>query len=285
MIILLRRRRWHHHHHHHHHHHRKRYSRSPRGVSRKGAKNPPRRKKKERRPPRFWKERKTERYSLFFFFRVSSSSASSSLKSSKSRALEEVRSTICGPFLLLLSKKTREIFFFLFFFCGWEVSFDVKHTRNNNETTSPFFIFVVKVRFPFLRVRVCVHFRVSNYVSFFFQERSAFCVHFRSKKERRKNTCMYPHFKTPPPLTSRTTQNVKEKEEEERHVGRTPVRAASHAQGTTPTPRATCACAVCFRRVFCSSFFLLSLNACRRRFHHHHHHFCACLGSKSTTIG
>ena len=62
----------------------------------------------------------------------------------------------------------------------------MKHTRNNNETTSPFFIFVVKVRFPFLRVRVCVHFRVSNYVSFFFKREVLFAFIFEVKKKDEK---------------------------------------------------------------------------------------------------
>ena len=256
MILLRRRRRWHHHHHH---HHRKRYSRSP-----CPEKVQTRRKKKERRPPRFWKERKTAERSLSFFFRVSSSSSASSKssKSSKSRGAlleEEVRSTeICGgPFLLVVvvsSKKTREIFFFSFFFvCVWVgVSLSIRNTRALIRTKHrlPSSVKVRQSR-VFSFSSCCVYILGFQIMSiFFFKRERALCVRFRrGTKERRNNTACTHTVKHHPPrrYLSHFTQNVLE-EEEERHVGRTPVRAASHAQGTTtPTPRAT-------------YFFLLSLS-------------------------
>ena len=256
MILLRRRRRWHHHHHHH--HHRKRYSRSP-----CPEKVQTRRKKKERRPPRFWKERKTAERSLSFFFRVSSSSSASSKssKSSKSRGAlleEEVRSTeICGgPFLLVVvvsSKKTREIFFFSFFLCVWVgVSLSIRNTRAMLRTKHrlPSSVKVRQSR-VFSFSSCCVYILGFQIMSIFFSRESvlfAFVFEVVPYKRKTKQHCMYPHFKTPPTTyLSHFTQNVIE-EEEERHVGRTPVRAASHAQGTTtPTPRAT-------------YFFLLSLS-------------------------
>jgi hypothetical protein len=59
------------------------------------------------------------------------------------------------------------------------------------------------------------------------------------KRKTKKHRSIYPHFKTPPLNTSHTNTKrgriEEEKEERHHHVGRTPVRAASHAQGTPPT--------------------------------------------------
>ena len=151
----------------------------------------------------------------------------------------------------VVEEDERDIFF-SFFLCVWVgVSLSIRNTRAMIRTKHRLPSSVVRQSRLFSFSSCCVYILGFQIMSIFFSRESvlfAFVFEVVPYKRKTKQHCMYPHFKTPPTTyLSHFTQNVIE-EEEERHVGRTPVRAASHAQGTTtPTPRAT-------------YFFLLSLS-------------------------
>ena len=218
MILLRRRRRWHHHHHH---HHRKRYSRSP-----CPEKVQTRRKKKRTTTTTFLERKKDGRKISLFLL----SSLLLLLRVVKVVKVVKVARRVVGrrsavdrdlwwSFSVggggVVEEDERDIFFF-FFFCvcvGGSLSFDSKHTRNaTNDTPSPFFSQSPSKSCVFLFFVVCVHFRVSNYVTFFFKRERAFCVRFRrgtGTKERRNNTaCTHTVKHHPPRTTFRTSRKT-----------------------------------------------------------------------------